>query len=285
MLFFQDQYRYFATQFTGQKHYFISQFSNQEFSIKLDTQVYGQKCIVVGSLTACAEQTLQLLLLLHTLSKSGAAHVALFSPYLGYQRQDKFDREAPRGLQWADAMLHAAGVQQIITIEPHNHQAFIGLQVPVFSYSAEYIFEQEMAHFIALGFTFIFPDAGALLRYRWILEKFPTVPYGGFIKSRLCDMVSLEEFQGSVSRKVIIYDDILDSGRTLVQVCIALQQMGVEEIVIFVTHAFFNGQAWNNLWNLGVKVLYCTDSLPAAHNVDHLRVYKKTIAHFLQKSI
>ncbi len=84
---------------------------------------------------------------------------------------------------------------------------------------------------------------------------------------------------------MIIYDDILDSGQTMLQVCIALRQMGVEEIVIFVTHAFFHGYAWHDLWNCGVKKLYCTNSLPSAHQIKHLEIHVKSIAEFLQKSI
>lgn len=285
MLFVQDQYQYLVTKSMHQEHFLVSQFDNQEFVLKLTQQVFGQKCVVLGSLTAPVDQVLQLLLLLHTLSTSGATHITLFSPYLGYQRQDGLSVGTLHGLQWADAMLHAAGVTQVITIEPHNQLSLVGLKVPVVSYSAEYIFQDEIEHFVSLGFSFVFPDAGAVLRYRWIVEKFPTVAQGSFIKNRQHGMVDVQEFQGKVGRKVVLYDDILDSGQTLIQICIALRQLGVEEIVIFVTHAFFHGQAWNDLWKLGVKMLYCTDSLPAAHNMHHLEISKKSIALFLQKSI
>jgi ribose-phosphate pyrophosphokinase len=285
MLFVQDQYQYLVEKSMHQEHYLVSQFDNQEFVLKVTLAVYGKKCLILGSLTAPAEQALQLLLLLHTLSKAGATHLTLFSPYLGYQRQDKFDIGSSHGLQWADVMLYAADVQQIITIEPHCHQSLVALKVPVVSYSAEHIFEQEMAHFVSLGFGFVFPDAGAVLRHHWISKKFPISAQGFFSKQRLHGMVDLQAFQGKVGRKVIIYDDILDSGQTLLQICIALRQMKVEEIVIFVTHAFFHGQAWNDLWSLGVKMLYCTNSLPSADQIKHLNIHVKSIAYLLQKSI
>jgi ribose-phosphate pyrophosphokinase len=285
MLFIQEQYQYLANASMHQEFYSISQFANQEFLLKLSGVVLGQKCTVLGSLTSRADQALQLLLLLHTLHQAGALSVTLFSPYLGYQRQDKLEQGFSHGLQWADTMLYAAAVTQVITIEPHCPQSLQILKVPVFAYSAESIFEQEMAYFVALGFVFIFPDAGAALRYSWICEKFPEVQQGSFIKKRLHGMVELEKFEGKVGRKVIIYDDILDSGHTLIQICIVLRQMGVEEIVIFVTHAFFHGQAWNDLWNLGVKMLYCTDSLPAAHQINHPQIHVKSIEFFLQKTL
>ncbi len=285
MLFVQDQYQYLVEKFIHHERYLVSQFDNKEFVLKLTSELYGQKCVVVGSMTAPADQVIQLLLLLHTLNKAGAKQLILFSPYLGYQRQDGDRAGYSHGLPWADAMLHATGVQQIITIEPHCQQSLGSLQVPVVSYSAEYIFEQEIAHFTSLGFGFVFPDAGAAARHQWISEKFPTSQQGSFIKNRLHGVVDLHGFQGKVGRKVIIYDDILDSGQTLLQVCIALRQMDVEEIVIFVTHAFFHGYAWNDLWNLGVKKLYCTNSLPSADQVKHLGIHVKSITEFLQKTI
>ncbi len=285
MLFLQDQYQYLVTSAIKQEYFVTSQFANQEFIITLPSSVYDKKCTVIGSLTAPVDQALQLLLLLHTLKQSGARSIVLFSPYLGYQRQDNIDYDASQGLQWADTMLHAAGVTQLITIEPHCKKYLQSLKVPLVSHSAELIFEEEITRFVNLGFSFIFPDAGSAMRYGWILEKFPAVQHGSFMKQRLHGMIDLQSFQGKVGRKVILYDDILDSGQTLLQVCIALRHMGVEEIVIFVTHAFFHGQAWNDLWSLGVKMLYCTDSLPNAHGVKHVNICVKSITSFLQKSI
>ena len=285
MLFVQDQYRYLVEKLPHQENYLVSQFANQEFALKFASQVYEQRCVVVGSLTAPADQALQLLLLLHTLHVSGVKQLMLFSPYLGYQRQDAIDEGSSRGLQWADAMLHAAGVQQVITIEAHCQESLRLLQVPVVSWSAQYIFEQEIAHFVSLGFGFVFPDCGAVVRHQWISEKFPTALQASFVKNRLHGIVDVHGFQGKIGRKVILYDDILDSGQTLLQVCIALRQMHVEEIVIFVTHAFFHGYAWVDLWNLGVKKIYCTNSLPTAHQIEHLGIHVTSIAEFLQKSI
>ncbi len=285
MLFVQDQYQYLVTKSMNQEHYLVSQFDNQEYVLTINQAVYGKKCTVIGSLTAPVDEALELLILLHTLKQAGAISVTLFSPYLGYQRQDNLSHGLSHGLQWADAMLHAAGVSQVITIEPHSPESIMIVTVPVFSYSAQALFEQEIAYFVDLGFGFIFPDAGSVSRQHWILEKFAAALHGSFTKQRLNGMIDLQSFQGKVGRKVIVYDDILDSGQTLLQVCIALRHMGVEEIVIFVTHAFFYGHAWQDLWNLGVKAFYCSDSLPNAYQIKHFNIHVKSIGLFLQKSI
>lgn len=282
ILFVQNQYEYFIPTVQEQESVLIDQFANKEFFMRFASYFQEARCIVLGSMTAPAEQVLQLLLLIHTLRQHGVMHITLFSPYLGYQRQDRLEVGTSCGLQWADAMLHAAGVTQIITVEPHNASSLTRLQVPVYAHSSELFFEQDMQYFVELGFSCVFPDAGAVARHDWILKKIPQMAQGFFHKQRVHGMVEFQNFQGKVHRKVMIVDDILDSGQTLVQLSIILRQMGVEEIVIFVTHAFFHGQVWHDLWSLGVQYIYCTDSLPTAYHIQHPQIRRKFINFLLQ---
>lgn len=287
MIFFQEQYQYVAQQNLQSEEYEVSQFTNQEYCIKLQKSVQGQRVVVVGSLTASADQTLQLLLLLHTIKIGNPQELILLSPYLGYQRQDRTKTLLSHGLQFADALLQSVGVDRIVTIDVHNQHALTALQVPVNSISTQQIFFEEMHHYVAAGFGFVFPDLGSAQRYAWIAESFPQAMQAHFIKTRVHEtkMVQLESFSGKVGRKVILCDDILDSGMTLVQCCIALKSMSAEEIVIFVTHGFFHGILFDELWQLGVKFLYCTDSLPSAHQINHAQIKVKSISFLLQKFI
>jgi phosphoribosylpyrophosphate synthetase len=128
MLFFQDQYQYLAAHFSKKNYYELKKFANQEFIIKISDSIAGQNCVVIGSLTAPQEQVVSLLLLLHMLVQEKAACVVLYSPYLGYQRQDVQKIGRSCGLLWADTILHATGIQKIITIEPHCEKVFSHLQ-------------------------------------------------------------------------------------------------------------------------------------------------------------
>jgi ribose-phosphate pyrophosphokinase len=285
MLFIQSAYEYLVANSMRQEHYRVGQFANQEYTIKIEKDVTNQRSVVVGSLTVHAEQAMQLLLLISTLKTSGSSHITLFSPYLGYQRQDLIQHGLSQGLNFATDLLRTVGVDEIITLEPHNLTNLTTLSLPVYSYGGQIFFEEEVAHFINGGFGFVFPDAGAAVRYDWLLEKFPAALHGCFVKSRFHDLVHLTSFEGKVGKKVIVYDDILDSGQTLVQVCIALKSMGVEEIVIFVVHAFFHGMAWQELFNLGVIMIYCTNSIPAADQIKHAGVKVQSISFLLQKFI
>lgn len=285
MLFFQEQYQYLAAFFSEQKSYQVRQFENQEIVIKLFDDVHDRKCMVVGSLSAPPEQFLALLLLLHTLMQEKASSVILYSPYLGYQRQDFYKIGRSQGYLWTDAILASLGPVKVVTLEAHNRDQLSLASVPVLVQTPDLIFGHDIAHFVSLGFTFVYPDVGATKRSTWISSLFPDVSYGFFLKKRNFQELSVHDFQGKIGKKVIVYDDILDSGQTLIQTCIALKLMGVEEIVIFVTHAFFHGNAWNDLWGLGVKALYCTNSTPQSHKINHQHIHVVPITPLIKNII
>ena len=67
---------------------------------------------------------------------------------------------------------------------------------------------------------------------------------------------------GKFGAKVVIIDDMLDTGGTLVSACEQLIDKGVREIYIMVTHGLFTGSQWKKLWVLRVKTIFCTDTVP-----------------------
>lgn len=60
---------------------------------------------------------------------------------------------------------------------------------------------------------------------------------------------------------MVLVDDILDTGATLVSACETLAGAGAEAIVLMVTHGLFTGTRWRCLRGLGVTAMYCTDTV------------------------
>ena len=73
---------------------------------------------------------------------------------------------------------------------------------------------------------------------------------------------------GKVGAKVVIVDDMIDTGGTLVSACEKLRAAGVQEIYILVTHGLFTESSWLQLWSLGVKRILCTDTVPLRSDID-----------------
>ena len=66
---------------------------------------------------------------------------------------------------------------------------------------------------------------------------------------------------GEVGPKVVIIDDMIDTGGTLVSACENLRAAGAQQIYILVTHGLFTGTSWMQVWSLGVKQIFCTDTV------------------------
>lgn len=56
---------------------------------------------------------------------------------------------------------------------------------------------------------------------------------------------------GAVGPDVVLVDDILDTGATLVSAGEALLRSGARQIVVMATHGLFTGTAWERLWSPG----------------------------------
>ena len=285
MIYVQRQYEYLTHDIFGVHQYEVKKFANQEHFLRIISPDFASTTYVVGSLTAPEQEVIELLLLIHTLSLQPHRKVILFSPYFGYQRQDAFLEKSSVGVIFALQLLQAVKLDSVCTVDIHNAQIQQQTLLPIKSYTTEALYDQDLATFLSKGFTFVFPDRGAQIRYDWVLQKYAHVQSAFFSKERKNDLLVFECSQGKVSKKVIIFDDILDSGQTLIQLCTMLRQMGVQEIVIFITHGFFHGTAWHDLWALSVKAIFCTDSIPAVRKINHDRIYQRSIKIFLQNFV
>jgi phosphoribosylpyrophosphate synthetase len=87
-------------------------------------------------------------------------------------------------------------------------------------------------------------------------------PLAHLTKTRTPEGVRHSILHGAIGPHVVLVDDILDTGGTLVSASEALQRAGVREIVVMATHGLFTGTAWERLWSLGVTRMYCTDTTP-----------------------
>lgn len=242
----------------------IERFSNHELYARALTKVDGSDCLIVGSLAPPDKQLMGLCMLADALKHAGASSVSVFSPYLGYGRQDKFQPNESRGIQLVGSWIVASGINKLITVDAHSvhDQDLIGLSLV--SLSPASIFTPEIRKLGWRQFTVVAPDEGAINRAENLADSLgQNVPIAHFVKQRTNEVMHLK-LVGEVSPKVIIVDDILDTGKTLISACTELQNRGVKEIAVAVTHGLFTGHDWKRIFQLGVMVLMVSDSTPEA---------------------
>jgi len=243
----------------------LARLPNGELTLRLETDVEGEPCLLTGSLAPPDEQLLGLLLAADTLARHGASSITALLPYLGYARQDRPEAGRGLGLAWVGRLLSACGVGQIVTIDVHSPQAAELLELPLKSLSPAPLFASALERERLLDAVIVAPDEGALERCRSVAEAAGIeAPVAYVRKQRTAAGVVHGEVIGSLRARTVVVDDILDTGRTLVSCCRELQGRGVEEITVMVTHGLFTGEGWRTLRSLGVSRIYATDTVPSA---------------------
>jgi ribose-phosphate pyrophosphokinase len=241
----------------------IDRFSNGELHLEVQPAPAGASCLVLGAVAPPDEHLLSTLLLGHTLKKEGAQRVTALLPYLGYARHDRAEPRKSRAAAWLGAILHASGVDAVVAIDTHStliHQLF---PVPVTSLSPAPLFAAALDKLALADPVVVAPDEGALERCEAVRRAAGIRrPLAYLAKIRTADGVRHSVLHGAVADEVVLVDDILDTGATLVSAAETLGRAGARALVVMTTHGLFTGCAWERLWALGVTRVYCTDSTP-----------------------
>jgi len=261
----------------------IGRFPNGELHATVETPVAGQECLLLGSVAPPDEDLLATLLLAHTLVKEGAGTLTVLLPYLGYSRHDRAQPGKSLGTAWLGALLQASGAQEVITVDVHSAQAARLFPILLHSLSPAALFAVEVGRGGVDDVSVVAPDEGAIARGEAVRAAAGVPrPLAHFTKTRTEHGVAHTALHGPVAPRVVLVDDILDTGGTLVSACERLVDLGVHDIRVMVTHGLFTGTGWQRLRALRVSAIYCTDTVappPGAEPVTVLSVAPLMAAH------
>ena len=261
----------------------IKRYPNGEMHVTLGTDVRGQECTILGAITPPDEQLLSFLFLADTLKQQGARRVTALIPYLAYARHDKILAKESLGTAWVGGLLERSRIDSITTLSLHSDEDREYIPLPINSISLSEIFTHIITERSLVDSTIVAPDEGAIDRCKAVKHTADIqVPIAYFKKRHTKTGTTLSPIVGTVTSSAIIIDDMIDTGQTLIACCKKLKSLGVTRITIMVTHGLFTGDRWQQLFNLGVERIYCTDSIPPASLPKHPRITIIPIAPLLQ---
>jgi len=238
----------------------LPRFSNGELHYLLERDVKGRSCLLIGSIAPPEEQLFSFLIVAHTLKKEGAKKVTAFLPYLSYSRHDKKEKRHSHIAPLIGKLFQTAGIDKLFTLDLHSPAVKKLFPFPLISLSTAPLFVRLLKKY-KKPFSIVAPDEGAKERCQTV-AKMLKVPTAWIHKTRTSKGIVHKELLGTVTENAVIIDDILDTGETLLSCAQVLRERGVKEILIMVTHGLFTKTKWKALWKLGVKKIYCTDTVP-----------------------
>ncbi len=140
--------------------------------------------------------------------------------------------------------------------------------MPVISHSPASLFAAELRRGARRGgLTVVAPDEGALARCAAVAAAGGVeAPVAHLRKRRTAEGVVHHALVGEVGPRVVLIDDILDTGGTLLSACTELQRAGAREISVMVTHGTLSGERWRELPAAGVGRIQVTDTVPGVRD-------------------
>jgi ribose-phosphate pyrophosphokinase len=292
MLFTFSAYEYIAQQLrtipslrAGQ--FVVGRYDNQELHASLAGSVSGEHCLILGTIAPPDQRLLSVLLLAQTLKKERADTITAVLPYLAYSRQDKDKSGESLGTAWVGALLKTSGIDRVLTVDAHSERDVQLFPIPLISLSTTTLFADAVKKHRLTDATIVAPDNGAISRCEDI-KRAAGMPMGEtpyFEKKRTEKGITHHGPVGKVGAKAVVVDDMIDTGRTLVSACEKLRSVGVEEIHILVSHGLFTESSWTKLWSLGVKHIFCTDTIPLRAGIDAANITVLPVAPLIRERL
>ncbi len=234
----------------------VTRFKDGELYVKIhETRLKNKKVTVIAGFQPPADNLMELLLVLDGLRRLGA-RIRLIITYFGYARQDRTKPGEALAAAVVCRILRRY-TDNITVIDMHSKRLKKYLTykniVPI----------TPFLPIIPEGTVVVAPDKGAIPRARhW--QRALRAPLAFLQKTRPAqDVVEILSIKGSVRGKnVLIVDDMIATGGTIIEAARVLKQHGANKIYVAATHGIFAGDALKNLAQSPISRIFVTNTLP-----------------------
>jgi len=247
----------------------VHRFPDGESTVTLP-ETLPEELIVCRSLDHPNDKLIELLLAAQTARQQGVKRLTLVAPYLCYMRQDIAFHPGEAVSQQIIGRLLAELFERVITVDPHLHR-IERLEQAIPNRDAIALGTAKvMGEFLATHTTnplLVGPDGESEQWVRAIAEP-AGLDYAVATKERLGDRevrITLPDHDYH-RHEVILVDDMISTGRTLLNVAAQLKRQGAGVIHCLVTHALFSDDVTQTLRNAGIDQIWSSDSIPHPSN-------------------
>ena len=243
-------------------------FPDGESKIKM-RRVDKDYCIVVQSTYPPTDRhLLQALMMIKRCSEDGAANVCAVMPYMAYSRQDRafLDGEVV-SMALVAKLIETVGTKRLITVDIHSPASLSYFTIDTQNVSAVRLLADYAAVKIKPNAPIVVsPDMGGAKRAVKFARMLGT-DMVALKKSRDKDTaeVIIEEKElnsNVVGRDLILLDDMISTGESIVEACRFLRRYKPNKIYATCTHALLIGDATTRIKAAGVEEIITTNSVP-----------------------
>ena len=258
----------------------LSRFANGEARVWIKDDAVDKKAIVVQSFSSPPDEHLmEFCLICDALKRLGVKKIIAVIPWLGYCIQDKVFRPGePLSSEVIAKVLQSLKINCIITLDLHNKTT-----ADFFDFSFKHLlavqtFVEYFAEKKIQIDSIISPDSGGLKRANQF-AKAMNLPMTTINKKRDLDTgkVSILGINNEVkSKRVLVVDDFVSTGGTLIKTAHFLKEKGVKKVFAAITHHFYVHGVQEKIDKSQLDRLFVTDTIRLPESIKSKKL--KTIS-------
>jgi len=268
---------------------FVGRFSEGEVRVKIDDNVRGKDVFVVQpTCPPTNDNLMELLIMIDALKRASAARITAVIPYFGYARQDRKDQpRVPITAKSVANLLTVSGANRILTMDLHAGQIQGFFDIPVDHLFAVGVIIEYFEKLKLKNLVIVSPDVGGIKMARAYAKRMGA-GLAIIDKRRISpEKAEAMHIMGEVAGKdVIIVDDLIATGSSLIEAVVALKKAGAKSIRAAVSHGVLSGPARERIDQCNdLKELIITDSIPVTNHKKHPKIRVLSIAKLLGEAI
>ncbi len=254
----------------------VGRFSDGEISVKICENIRGCDIFVVQPTPAPSDNLMELLVMVDAIRRASACRVTAVLPYFGYARQDRKDQpRVPISAKLVANLITVAGANRVLTMDLHSSQIQGFFDIPFDHLYAAPVLVDYFRQKAIPDLTVVAPDVGSIKMARAYAKRLGASLALVDKRRTGADETEVMNLIGDVDgRNVVIFDDVISTGKTVVRAAVALREHGAREIYVGATHPVFSGPAAELLSKAPVREVIVTDSIqvPPQKRWETLRV-------------
>jgi ribose-phosphate pyrophosphokinase len=234
-------------------------FPDGESYIRLVSDPRGKTVVLLCTLDRPDDKILPLVFVAATARELGAAKVGLIAPYLAYMRQDRRFKPGEAVTSREFARLLSSAFDWLVTVDPHLHR--YGTLAEIYAIPTRVVhaaprlsewIEQHIKEPLIIG-----PDSES---EQWVAEvaAHAKAPFTVLEKERRGDRdvaIKLKDMSRWSGRTAVLVDDIISSGRTMIEAVRLLRGAGFVEPACVAVHGIFADRSDQSLAREGARVV------------------------------
>ncbi|PIU20915.1 MAG: ribose-phosphate pyrophosphokinase [Candidatus Diapherotrites archaeon CG08_land_8_20_14_0_20_34_12] len=269
----------------------FERFSDRECIVRIKEEIKGETIYLLQSTCNPVNETLmELLIMADACLNNGAHKVHGILPYYGYSRQDRITVPGePITTKLIAKLIEASGISSVTTMDIHSKATSESFNIPfndlhftdTLTKYLESKIKKDKKDYMIVG-----PDHGALERAERIAKSLGTDSAHIEKKRSKAEAISTMELQAKVKGKnVILVDDLIGTGGTIIRAAELLKKEGAEEVSVAATHGVFANDAVERLQNSIISEIIVSNTIPQRRRIDKLTVLSvaEEFSNFIKK--